>query len=143
MTRADPVVEIRKDLFELLFLMREKMRKLVRGLDDHISPVQVLILRLLVEQGPMPQHELAKALSRDKSQIARLVQGLETKMLISRKQNPTDKRVWIIKACPPVQAKISGFVAEEKRLVAEMLAGVPQADLQIFQKVLAKMLRQI
>ncbi|VAW15012.1 hypothetical protein MNBD_ALPHA11-1139 [hydrothermal vent metagenome] len=134
---------IRQNLFELLFLVQEKMREVVRGLDDHISPGQVLILRTLVEQGPMSQRALGEALSRDKSQIARLVQGLEASELVTREQSRQDRRVFIVKACPPVLAKISGFVLEEKALVTKMLAGITEKDQIIFCRVLAKMSESI
>jgi len=142
MEKTDLQNNIRQNLFELLFLVQEKMREVVRG-DDHISPGQVLILRTLVEQGPMSQRALGDALSRDKSQIARLVQGLEASELVTREQSRQDRRVFIVKACPPVLAKISGFVLEEKALVTKMLAEITEKDQIILCRVLAKMSESI
>ncbi len=135
-TGMDIERSIQKNYFELLLKTQEKMRKILRGAEAGLSPVEVLIIRVLVEKGPVPQHVLGEVLSKDKSQIARLVKGLEAKGLIKRQQSKEDGRVYIVSALLHVNEKIERIAAYEHALIGDMLAGVPKDDLAVFERVL-------
>lgn len=119
------------------------MRVVIRDSDIGLSPVQIMILRILTEHGEMSQNNLIKLLSKDKSQVTRLVHDLEEKKLVARTQSKTDKRGFTIKASKNVCVKIERFVQEEKAVVAEMLRGASAADMQNFNSMLVLMNRNI
>ncbi len=129
---------IQKTYFELLLKTQEKMREILRGAEAGLSPVEVLIIRVLVEKGPVPQHVLGEVLAKDKSQIARLVKGLQAKGLITRQQSQEDGRVYIVSAMPHVNEKIERIAAYERALMQDMLAGVSPEDLAVFDRVLKR-----
>ena len=126
-------------LFDLMFLMQARMKKVVKDADANLSPLQILILRTLSEYGEMTQQELGQRMGRDKAQITRLIQELEKRELIFKERNPYDKRSFIINVKPKVHEKVSYFIQYEKAIVKEMLNGVSATDIQTFEKVLAQM----
>ena len=131
------------NLFELMFLIQDRMRHIVRDKDRNLSPVQILILRTLFETGEIPQHDLVGRLSRDKSQITRLLKDLEGKGMILRSQSRTDRRVHLVRAADHVRASIERFAAHEASLVAAMLASASPAEIADFDAMLTRMISNL
>ncbi len=130
---------IQKHLFDLLFLIRIRMKDVVQDADSKLSPLQILVLRTLVEDGEMSLITLAQKTGRDKSQITRVVQKLEEKKIIKKERSQLDRRSFILKTNKNVQKKVSSFIHKEHELVAEMLSDIPKNDLQILEKMLIQM----
>ena len=128
-----------KQLFDLLFIIQARMKTIVKDADAGLSPVQILILRTLVENGELSQHEIGEKLGRDKAQITRLIQGLEKKGLISKHKSNLDKRSFIIKAMPDVHDKVNAFIDYEKELTTTMLEGISDSDKEKLGEMLAVM----
>ena len=131
------------NLFELMFLIQDRMRHIVRGKDKNLSPVQILILRTLFETGEIPQHDLVTRLSRDKSQITRLLKDLEAKGMILRSQSQNDRRVHLVRAADHVRASIERFVAHEASLITAMLANASTTEIANFDAMLAQMISNL
>ena len=130
---------IQKHLFDLLFLIRIRMKDVVQDADSKLSPLQILVLRTLVEDGEMSLITLAQKTGRDKSQITRVVQKLEKKKIIKKERSQLDRRSFILKTNEDVQKEVSFFIHKEHELVAEMLSDIPKNDLQILEKILIQM----
>ena len=126
-------------LFDLIFLIQIEMKKVVKNTDVALSPIEILILRTLVEQGEVNQQQLSQRLSKDKAQITRLLQGLEQKKLILKQQNPHDKRSFVISARDTVKEKMVGFIEYENNLVKNMLEGASDAEIQNMKNMLKLM----
>ena len=75
-----------------------------------LSPVQCHVLHLIEPGQPMPMSRLAEALSCDASNVTGLVDRLETRGLVERRQAPGDRRV-----------KVLGLTATGSRLRSELL----------------------
>ena len=101
---------IQKHLFDLLFLIRIRMKDVVQDADSKLSPLQILVLRTLVEDGEMSLITLAQKTGRDKSQITRVVQKLEKKKIIKKERSQLDRRSFILKTNEDVQKKVSFFI---------------------------------
>ena len=130
---------IQKHLFDLLFLIRIRMKDVAQDADSKLSPLQILVLRTLVEDGEMSLITLAQKTGRDKSQITRVVQKLEKNKIIKKERSQLDRRSFILKTNEDVQKKVSFFIHKEHELVAEMLSDIPKNDLQILEKMLIQM----
>jgi len=130
-------------LFDLIFLIQIEMKKVVKNTDVALSPIEILILRTLVEQGEVNQQQLSQRLSKDKAQITRLLQGLEQKKLILKQQNPHDKRSFVISARDTVKEKMVGFIEYENNLVKNMLEGASDAEIQNMKNMLKLMRNNI
>ena len=131
------------NLFELMFLIQDRMRHIVRDKDRNLSPVQILILRTLFETGEIPQHDLVGRLSRDKSQITRLLKDLEGKGMILRSQSRSDRRVHLVRAADHVRATIETFAAHEQALIAAMLDGATPDEIRALDAMLARMVSNL
>ncbi|MDJ0627668.1 MAG: MarR family transcriptional regulator [Rhodobacter sp.] len=63
---------------------------------DRIGPGGAMVLLTLADMETAQMHELARRVARDKSQMTRVVQALETKGMVTRKPAPQDARVSLI-----------------------------------------------
>ena len=130
---------IHSSLFDLIFLIQIEMKKVVKSTGEDLSPVEILVLRTLVEQGEVTQQQLAQRLSKDKAQITRLIQGLVKKQLIVKQRNPSDKRSFVITAKDKVKKKMVGFIEYERDIVQKMLKGVSDKEKKSIVKTLILM----
>lgn len=130
-------------LFDLLFLIQIEMKKVVKNSDVNLSPMEILILRTLVEHGEITQQQLALKLAKDKAQITRLIQGLEKKNFILKQPNPNDKRSFVITAKQAVKKKMLGFIKHEKKIVLTMLEGVSDKEIENMENLLKLMRNNI
>ncbi len=126
-------------LFDLIFLIQIEMKNVVKNSDVDLSPIEILILRTLVEQGELTQQQLSLRLSKDKAQITRLIQGLKQKQLILKQQNPHDKRSFVVSAKEPVKEKMVGFIEYERSIVKNMLEGASDTELENMEGLLKLM----
>ena len=139
MNQSETNPPIQKHLFDLIFLIHIKMKEIVQDTDAGLSPMQILILRTLVDEGEMSQAMLVKRIGRDKSQVARLVQELENKKLLIKVRSEQDRRSFMLKPIKDVQKKVSFFIQKEHELVSEMLAGISGKDVQKLDVLLTQM----
>lgn len=130
---------IQKHLFDLLFLIQIKMKDIVQGADTGLSPMQILVLRTLVDEGKMSQVILGQKIGRDKSQVTRLVHELENKKLLIKERSEQDRRSFILKPIKDVQEKVSFFIHKEDEMVSLMLAGMSKKDIQKLDMLLILM----
>lgn len=130
-------------LFDLLFIIQIEMKKVVKKTDSSLSPIEILILRVLVEQGEMTQQQLAQSVYKDKAQITRLIQALVKKELILKQPNPDDKRSFIVAATDRVKTKVIGFIEYERNLVNKMLEGASEKERENMKNLLKLMKNNI
>ena len=130
---------IHSSLFDLIFLIQIEMKKVIKSTGEDLSPVEILVLRTLVEQGEVTQQQLAQRLSKDKAQITRLIQGLEKKQLILKQRNQNDRRSFVIMAKDKVKKKMVGFIEHERDIVQKMLQGVSDKEKKSIGKILILM----
>jgi len=126
-------------LFDLIFLIQIEMKKVVKNTGVDLSPVEILVLRTLVELGEVTQQQLAQKLSKDKAQITRLIQGLVKKQLILKQRNPHDKRSFVVTAKDKVKKKMIGFIEHERDTVKKMLEGASDKEVKNMEKMLKLM----
>ncbi len=139
MTHSEVGTYIQKHLFDLVLLIHIKMKEVVQDTDAGLSPMQILILRILVDEGEMSQAMLVQRIGRDKSQVTRLVQELENKKLLIKVRNEQDRRGFMLRPIKDVQNKVSFFIQKEHEIVAEMLVGISTEDIQKLDVLLIQM----
>ena len=115
------------------------MKKVVKNTDEDLSPIEILVLRTLVEDGETTQQQLAQSLAKDKSQVTRLIQSLEKKKLILKHRNLNDKRSFVVSAKNNVKEKMEEFIAHEKKLVQSILKGASSKEKDNMQSLLKLM----
>ena len=93
--------------------------------------------------GGVRQKELATALSIEGPSLVRLLDGLERRGLIERREDETDRRargIYLTRAGHDLAVRVAKVGTE---IQTRLLASVPPADLEICQRVLANMERQL
>lgn len=79
------------------FLMTSKQQIIAIGASQGLTAMQLFTLLYVDPENPRPMSTLSAILSCDPSNITGIVDGLEQKKLITRTENPKDRRVKMLK----------------------------------------------
>jgi DNA-binding MarR family transcriptional regulator len=91
--------------FQLLRAAAQFKHCLAKTLDSYeITPVQFAVLGLLWENDGLTQHEIADRLGKDRPNITRILEKIETKSLIIRRHAPNDRRAMQVFLSPEAVA---------------------------------------
>lgn len=100
---------------------------------------QVILLKTLFHDGPLPQHNLAFLTDRDKTSLTRLLSGMEKKNLVARIASADDKRVNLIHLTKNGEKLLSEAAPVLLQIIGELQEGIAAAD----QKVVIAVMKQI
>lgn len=143
MKREQTNMNIHKYLFDILFLIRGHMNDVTPNVKTELPLLQIQVLRILAESGPIPQSHLVTLMARDKSQITRLVQELDNKHMITKTANPKDGRSYIIGVKAHVREQVSIFKRHEAAITTDMTKGFSQKDRQVLENLLSQMYQNL
>lgn len=127
---------IHEHIFSLIFLIRGQMASVAHESESSLSPMQILLLRILVEEGEISQNLLIKKMFRDKAQVTRLINTLVAQRLLTKEQDALDKRSFILKPSPEAHHIVGHFMMKEQTLVSKMLKGIPADDIEKLETLL-------
>ena len=132
-----------KEVTVELHLMGCKIKQyiavMLRKHDVPLTPEQFMLIDLLWNQGEMSQQELADQLQKDKNSVTKLVDALERKGFVMRRQNKNDRRSnTLILTDKAEQLKPQ---AKEKgiSILDRMLMNIPEDELRCFLNTLKKL----
>lgn len=105
----------------------------------NITATQLNVLKLLVEIGDLSLSELSKKMAARNSTITGIVDRMVAAELVSREQNPNDRRVWMIR----LTAKGRGIAEQVDMapwdLLRNSLHALPKQELAQLIAILAKL----
>lgn len=105
----------------------------------NLTPEQFLVMDTLWDEGKMSQQQIANNILKDKNSVVKLIDGLEKKNLVKRVANSADRRQNLIELTPYAK-EIQKHVTEiAMNAVDLIIKDIPQNEMYIFIKVLAKM----
>jgi len=107
------------------------------GID--LTPEQFLLIDLLWNQGVMSQQEIADTMQKDKNSVTKLVDALEKKNLVTRQQDPNDRRSNKLLLTDEANALKKKAKQVGILTIDGVLEGISQEEQEIFLKVLHKM----
>lgn len=104
-----------------------------------LTPEQFMLIDLLWNEGEMTQQQLANQLQKDKNSVTMLVDAIESKGLVVRKQNALDRRsntVVLTEKALEIRemAKQKGISILDK-----ILEGISEEELHTFLKIVRKL----
>jgi DNA-binding MarR family transcriptional regulator len=105
------------------------MLDVVQEAEANLSPMQILVLRILVEEGEISQNLLVSKMARDKAQVTRLVNSLAELKLLTKEQDVLDKRGFILKPSIEVRQIVTNFMVKEQGLISKMVDGILPEDI--------------
>lgn len=104
-----------------------------------LTPEQFMLIDLLWNHGEMSQQQLAEQLQKDKNSVTKLVDAIERKGLVVRRQNAKDRRSNTIVLTEKAEILKPG--AKDKGISAldQMLKGIDEEELRAFLSTLRKL----
>lgn len=104
-----------------------------------LTPEQFMLIDLLWNHGEMSQQQLADLLHKDKNSVTKLVDAIERKGLVQRRQNVNDRRSNTLVLTE--KAEILKPVAKETgiSILDQMLIGIDEEELRTFLSTLKKL----
>ena len=129
---------VRSGFGALLALATRQWR---RGVDHGLQPFGLTeatwlpLIRVARSPRPMRQRELAVSLSIDSSAVVRLLDVLEAEGLVERREEE-DRRAKVIVLTAAGRAVVDRIEASARRVQEDVLAGLPEADIEAAVRVL-------
>lgn len=115
-------------------------------LADHgiqLTRQQVLLMKILHHDGPLPQHGLAFLTDRDKTSLTRLLSGMEKKNLVARITSESDKRVNMVHLTRNGENVLSETIPVLMTIIQELQEGVSEKEQQAVIRVMKKIQENI
>jgi DNA-binding MarR family transcriptional regulator len=98
---------------------------------------EAALLLHCAEDGQTSAGQLAKAMGRDKGKITRFVDRLEASGFLSRRSDPHDRRLLIIKATGRGRRVAPQLKARFEEIRTQFFQGIPSGDINQFDEVLS------
>jgi len=95
-------------------------------------------LALIIANPGISQNELAEQIGKDKSRVVAIVDALEQRGFAQRSQSAADRRKRTLFATPEGDAFLNRLIEEVKETERQMLALVPQEDLDTLEVLLER-----
>jgi DNA-binding MarR family transcriptional regulator len=134
---TDPAAEAWGLLFELWSDQRQRLPRIAAELE--LAPRQAHLLRLLEPDRPLAMSRLACALRCDPSNVTGIVDRLEERGLIARRQAPGDRRVKMLVLTPEGES-VREQVRERLMEPPAEIASLSKADQRALRDVLRRAL---
>jgi len=103
-----------------------------------ITPEQWVVLRKLSEEDGISQRKIADRVAKDPNNIKVLVDKLESKLLIKRMVNPSDKRAFSLYLTPKGQALVDQLLPLDQAMTTTIEASLNQDEIVVLKSLLAK-----
>lgn len=104
-----------------------------------LTPEQFMLIDLLWNQGEMSQQQLADQLQKDKNSVTKLVDAIEKKGLVVRRQNAQDRRSNTIVLTEKAEILKPGAKEKGISVLDQMLQGIDEKELRAFLSTLRKL----
>jgi DNA-binding MarR family transcriptional regulator len=127
------------DLLQGLMLDVQRPRFLTLCSEFDITPPQLMTLRRLDSDSPVPTSEVAKWLACDASNVTGIVDRLEARGLVERRAAPADRRVRML-ALTEDGAALRDEISRRMAVPPDQLAALPHADQRALRDILRRAL---
>lgn len=108
-----------------------------------ITRIQWIALYYVKNKNKISQRELSNLMNVQDSSAGRLIDRLERDGLIERERNDTDRRVIYIKLSPIGDKLISDLMPLGIKFNDDLVSGIDEEELIIYERVLQKMISNI
>jgi DNA-binding MarR family transcriptional regulator len=108
--------------------------------DVELSQPSYVLLRTLIDEGPLPMGGLARIAHMDMGMAARRVSALVDAGLVDRQPDPTDGRVSLVAVTAKGKRVAGSLQGVRRRHLERALSGWSAADLDEFDRLLTRFL---
>jgi DNA-binding MarR family transcriptional regulator len=106
-----------------------------------LTPSEAGVLRLLAHQPGVSQRELASRLGTQPSRVVALIDGLETRGLVTRRRSETDRRNYELVLTAPARPLLRRLRGIAERNAEDLLADFENADRGALLELLLRLSR--
>jgi DNA-binding MarR family transcriptional regulator len=140
--RLDSVDSISAALAEVvrLSVSRSAFARQASAADTELSQPSYMLLRVLIDEGPLPMGRLAGMAHMDVGMATRRVQALVDAGLVTRRADPSDGRVSVVAATADGKRATGALHGVRRDHLARALSDWSATDLQQFDRLLTKFL---
>jgi MarR family transcriptional regulator, organic hydroperoxide resistance regulator len=125
-------------LLKFFFSQRADLPAVAAEFD--LSPAQCHLLHLIEPGQPLPMGRLAETMACDRSNVTGLVDRLESRGLVCRKESPDDRRLKVL-ALTPAGARLRAGVLERIKKPPEILNRLSEAEQRALVRILRRLLQ--
>ena len=119
--------------------LKQYLAAKLRKNDVPLTPEQFMLIDLLWNQGEMTQQQLADQLQKDKNSVTKLVDAIEKKGFVVRKQNPHDRRANTLVLTEKANELKPGAKQKGISILDQILEGISEEELRSFLSTLRKL----
>lgn len=119
--------------------LKQYIATMLRQKDVPLTPEQFMLIDLLWNHGEMSQQELADQLQKDKNSVTRLVDAIERKGFVVRRQNTSDRRSNTLVLTEQAEKLKADAKQKGISILAKMLEGISEDELRTFLTTLRKL----
>ena len=119
--------------------LKQYLAAKLRKNDVPLTPEQFMLIDLLWNQGEMTQQQLADQLQKDKNSVTKLVDAIEKKGFVIRKQNPHDRRANTLVLTEKANELKPGAKQKGISILDQILEGISEDELRRFLSTLRKL----
>lgn len=119
--------------------LKQYLAAKLRKNDVPLTPEQFMLIDLLWNQGEMTQQQLADQLQKDKNSVTKLVDAIEKKGFVVRKQNPHDRRANTLVLTEKANELKPGAKQKGISILDQILEGISEDELRRFLSTLRKL----
>lgn len=105
----------------------------------NLTRQQVILLKILFHDGPLPQNDLAFLTDRDKTSLTRLLTTMEKKNLVARITSPEDKRVNMVHLTKNGEKVLNETAPLLLEVIMQIQSGINEED----QKTVINVMQRI
>lgn len=118
--------------------LKHYIAAMLRLQDVPLTPEQFMLIDLLWNEGEMSQQELADLMHKDKNSVTKLVDAIERKGFVVRRQNPEDRRSNTLVLTEKAENLKPGAKQKGISILDKMLEGISEDELHAFLTTLRK-----
>ena len=111
----------------------------LRQMDVPLTPEQFMLIDLLWNQGEMTQQQLADQLQKDKNSVTKLVDAIERKGFVVRRQDMHDRRANILVLTDRANQLKPDAKQKGISILDQILEGISEDELRSFLVTLKKL----
>lgn len=119
--------------------LKQYIAVMLRKYGVPLTPEQFMLIDLLWNQGEMSQQQLADQLQKDKNSVTKLVDAIERKGFVVRRQNPSDRRSNTLVLTEKAEFLKDGAKEKGISILENMLEGISEKELKAFLITLRKL----
>lgn len=119
--------------------LKQYLAVMLRQNDVPLTPEQFMLIDLLWNQGEMSQQQLADQMQKDKNSVTKLVDAIERKGFVVRKQNASDRRSNTLVLTEKAEILKPGAKQKGISILDKMLEGIEEDEIRAFLDTLQKL----